>query len=102
MAKRVVKSFTLTLDEELLAGVANFMQQEECTQGEAVRTIMRMSLAATPMDGAIESARRRAFNEVRYWALDEAGRALAEIAKRLEQARLETVPPQGFPGANNG
>lgn len=81
------RSFTLSLDTELAEGLALFMGENNFpNQNEAIRAILRQYLAATPMDGALQSAATAAFNETRAWIHRELAKFLHERAGDLQQA----------------
>lgn len=77
----------VVLDRDLDDAFARWMVAENITsQSEALRSLMRIALAATPIEGSMYAARLRAFNEIRTWTLGRVMGSLAEIGQEVRQS----------------
>lgn len=86
------RHFTLTLEPDLAAEVANFSTSNGFTsESQAVNHLVRMAVAASPEQGALSADRARAFNEVRIWTMTRVAQALREIAMLLDTSIREAA-----------
>jgi hypothetical protein len=82
----------LKLDPELALQLQSWMDAENISSdnySEAIRSLMRIAMAATPQEGALYAARLRAYNEVRLWTLKRVAHATGDILREL-RASLES------------
>lgn len=74
------RQFTLTIDEDMFPGVLTYMQTHGIERvPSAVRSLLMEALAATPRDGLVVAAGRRAYNSVMSVLLEATGRFYAEM-----------------------
>lgn len=81
------KSFTCSLDPDLAEYVEQTRLAEEMSSpAEAVRYLLRIQMAATPMDGVVVAAKLRVIEHVRRWALTKVNLSLEEMQREIMQA----------------
>ncbi len=83
------RNFMMSIDPDLKEQLQVFMYAEglpERSEAEAIRTILRQYLASTPLDGALEVAKQRAFNDMRKWLSKEIFAFFNEKRAQLEAA----------------
>jgi len=79
------RTVQVTLRPDQIDPVESYAKMNNCASlSEAIRELVAIALASTPMDGLMSSGRIRAFNEVRQWAITETVHALRGIAARLD------------------
>lgn len=62
---------------------------------QAVREILDVYFASTPLDGAVRAARDNAFNNTKHWILTRMNATFAELGEEI-RAETKQIEQSGF------
>jgi hypothetical protein len=81
----------MSLDTELLTAMWAYCDAQGIeSMVEGIRNMLRTGLASSPMSGAVDAARRRAYSETRVWVMDRTAEFFRDMSTQMSRER----PPE--------